>query len=204
MLKIFLALTFISGVAYAEMVPSSQIGNTKEKVNACVKRSSIKGKQIPFEISRNYLETSKKYHPDSVFVAIDGDSPQLIECYQREDSGRFEPASISPEQKFWRVVKSREFSPGFDAFEGKKIITDACYAAVINKININDIDHPAYDNPIKATLNSRIVVNGVKAARDDFISSGSIFYKGTGLDLKSKNYKCILSPMLDIKAVQIK
>jgi hypothetical protein len=112
-------LAMYSGLARAEMVSSESIGNDPVKERLCATRA--KGKAVPFEIDLKYVASARARHPDTTFVAIDGSSPQLVECYLREGTGKYEPGGYlgrnssnresTPQREFqWQpVFASKQF-----------------------------------------------------------------------------------------------
>lgn len=196
-------LFLISSISFAGMVPGDQIGNDQEKEKVCLSRS--KGKKIPFEISNEYVISVRKHAPDATFVAIDGDSPQLIECRLSGGTGRFEPISMSPQQWYWRVIRPEGFSPGLNTYQGQEIAAKACADEAVKKNPSEGFDHYTYNLPVEVGIDGkRYNLSGKKADRYDIYVSGMAFYKSTGLDLNRKKFTCLMSPKLDIKAIQIK
>ena len=104
LLLIISSLLLSTGIARAEMVRNDTIGNDPDKEKLCASRA--KGKPVPFEIDSRYVERARSFNPDVTFIAIDGMSPQLVECYLRQGTGKYEPASFSPEQGYWHYCTS--------------------------------------------------------------------------------------------------
>lgn len=84
-------LLFFSCLAQAEMIRNDAIGNDPQKEELCASRA--KGKTVPFAINSRYLKSARSFNPDANFIAIDGISPQLVECHLRQGTGKYEPAS---------------------------------------------------------------------------------------------------------------
>src|SRR5579863_10508819 len=89
-------LLLFSTTATAQMIRNDAVGNDPAKEKLCAARTS--GPKVPFEIDSGYVARARALHPDATFIAVDGISPQLVECFLREGTGRYEPDSYSPEQ----------------------------------------------------------------------------------------------------------
>ncbi len=210
MKKIVMILGLMScfGVARAAMVSSDSIGNDPAKVKLCAARAQ--GTPVPFEIDSRYVEESRATHPDTTFVAIDGSSPQLVECYLRDGTGKYEPASMSPEQAFWHVLKPKQFDPGIDTPQGREMAAKVCLDAGTAKINRPDFDHSVYSSVVEVTLENprdhsgAVLIGKAKAVRYDIVVNGTSFYKSSGPDLAAVNITCLLSPMLKVKGINAK
>ena len=200
-------LLLTSGVAKAEMVRNDAIGNDPDKEALCASRA--KGKPVPFEIDRRYVARARSQHPDITFVAIDGMSPQLVECYLREGTGKYEPASLSPQQDFWQLIKPPQFKPGINTSKGTQMAAKACLEAAPTKIGRPNFDHIVHSSVVEVSLGSPryhpgASIAGEKAERYDIAVTGTSFYKSAGPDLEAVNFTCLLSPMLLVKAIQFK
>lgn len=201
---LFVAISF--DLAAAQMVRNDSIGNDPDKETLCASRA--KGKTVPFEVDSRYVARSRALHPDSTFIAIDGSSPQLVECFLSEGTGRFEPAISAPEQSFWHLIKPRQFEPGIGTSEGVARACNVCLRPAPDKINRPDFDHAVCMGPHEINLGSPlyhpgISVGGKTADRYDVAVKGTAFYKSSGPDLASVKFTCLLSPMLDLKAIQV-
>ena len=150
--------------ASAAMVSSDSISNDPIKVKLCAERA--KGTSTSFVIDSNYVEMSRRMHPDSTFIAIDGISPQLIECYLREGTGKFEPASMSPEQAYWHLPRPPQFEPGINTQEGRAMAAKVCLDTAPAKIGRLNFDHSALLFVNEVPRGSSIHYVGVKA--DDY------------------------------------
>jgi len=193
--------------ADAEMVLNDSIGNDPGKEKLCASRAG--GKTVPFEIDSRYVKSARSFHPDATFIAIDGMSPQLVECYLREGTGRFEPDSYSPEQNYWHLIRPQGFKPGIDTSTGIAMAAKVCLDAVPTRINRPDFDHSVYTSVVEISIGSPLYhpgasIAGKIAERYDIAVQGTSFYKSSGPDLTAANFTCLLSPMLDVKAIQIK
>lgn len=203
---IFCVTSFL-GAANAAMVSSDAIGNDPAREKLCAARAQ--GKPVPFEIDSRYVESARREHPEITFIAIDGISPQLIECYQREGTGKFEPATMSPEQSFWHLPKPAQFKPGINTREGATMAANVCLDAVPKRINRAGFDHSVYSSVVEVNKDSPIYhpgasIAGKKAQRYDIAVKGTSFYKSSGPDLAAVSFMCLLSPTLGIKAIQFK
>ena len=207
LLLIVSSLLLFTGIARAEMVRNDTIGNDPDKEKLCASRA--KGKPVPFEIDSRYVESARSFNPDATFIAIDGMSPQLVECYLRQGTGKFEPASFSPEQGYWHLIKPKHFEPGINTSEGSSMAAKVCLEAAPAKINRPNLDHSIYSGVIEINIGSPLYhpgasIVGKKAERYDIAVKGTSFYKSSGPDLAAVNFTCLLSPMLDVKAIQFK
>lgn len=206
---IYFLISFCPAILQAEMLRSDAIGNDPVKEKICAERAKIK--PVPFEIDSKYIETSRAFNPDSTFIADDsGISPQLIECRVGHGNGKFGPASFSPEQGFWHLIRPKKFDPGINTVQGEKMAAKACTDVVPNKINKPDFDHITYSlvTEIKSKKGGLyyvgMPVSDKKIERYDIVVSGKSFYKTTGIDLDAVTFTCLLSPILEMKAIQIK
>ncbi|PYU68056.1 MAG: hypothetical protein DMG49_17020 [Acidobacteria bacterium] len=112
LLLIVSCLLFSTGIAGAQMLLNDSIGKDPAKEKLCALRT--KGKTAPFEIDSRYVPSARSFRPDATFIAIDGTSPQFVECYLRQGTGRFEPDSYSPEQSYWHLIRPKGFQPGIN------------------------------------------------------------------------------------------
>ncbi len=214
MLIVISSLLFLtSGLASAGMVLNDSIGNdpVKEKLCASRAKKTIPGKAIPFEIDSDYVARARSFHSDATFVAIDGISPQLVECFLREGTGRYEPDSFSPEQNYWHVIKPKMFEPGINTDKGRSMAANVCMQAVQSKSNRSGFDHSVYNSVIEvplsatgASIRAGTLIAGKKSVRYDIVVKGTSFYMTSGPDLTAINFTCLLSPTLEIKAIQFK
>ncbi len=84
-----------------------------------------------------------------------------------------------------------------------------CLEAVCANIRRRDCDHGNYSVVTEVSWGSPkyrpgISIAGVKAKRYDIVVTGTSFYKTGGLDMKAVDFTCLLSPMLEVKAVGVK
>jgi len=199
-------------LAMAQMVRSDTIGNDPSKVRLCAARAKStfpNDKTVLFEIDSGYVARERSFHPDATFIALDGPSPELVECYLREGTGRYEPASYSPEQSYWHLIKPKQFEPGIDTPKGVSMAANACFKAALTKINRPNFDHSVYSTVVEVNAGSPIYhpgarIAGKSAERYDIAVEGTSFYKSSGLDLAATKFTCLFSPTLELKAIQLK
>jgi hypothetical protein len=190
------------------MVLNTSIGNEPAKENLCALRAKVK--PVPFLIDARYVARARSLHPDATFIATDGMSPQLIECYLREGTGKFEPDSFSPEQGYWHLPRPKQFEPGINTQAGITMAAKACLDAAPVKIARLGFDHSVYTAVVEINQSAGplfhpgILIAGKKAERYDIAVKVTSFYKSSGPDLAAVNVSCLLSPMLDMKAIQVK
>lgn len=203
-----LSCLFLSSTATtAQIVRNEVIGNDPAKERLCASRAT--GKTVPFEIDSRYVARERSLHSDATFIAIDGMSPQLVECYLREGTGRYEPASYSPEQSYWHLIKPKQFEPGINTPKGVSMAANACFKAALTKINRPNFDHSVYSAVVEVNIVSPIYHPGARIARRnaeryDVAVEGTSFYKSSGPDLTALKFTCLFSPTLELKAIQLK
>ncbi|MTD37106.1 hypothetical protein GIX45_00380 [Erwinia sp. CPCC 100877] len=209
LLSILPVFLFTLTNAQAAMISSSELGNDPAKAKLCAARSTIKGHSVPFEIDSRYVKSSRAMYPDITFIAIDGLSPQLVECYQRSGTGRYEPATYTPEGKVWRLASTpQKFEPGLGTAKGMDMASKACWDAAIANTDQQGFVRAVTSRVVEINKgNSGWVpgkmVAGKKSQRYDIVVEGSAFYQSGGPDLKERKYSCLLSSMLDVKATKI-
>jgi hypothetical protein len=205
------SMVLASMVAGGQMVQNSAIQNDPAKEALCVKRA--KAKPVPFLIDQNYVNSVRAAHPDTTFVAEDGIIPELIECRVNERTGVYELDSLSSEENsYWHLVRPEPFAPGDHTAAWQLQADDACFKAARDKVNRQDFDHSfGYATDVNViTLNVApwyqpgVKVAGRKAERYDIAVVGKLFYKSSGPDVTAFNAACLLSPTLEVKAVEAK
>jgi len=189
------------------MVRNDSIGSDPAKEQLCASRA--KGAPVPFEIDSRYVVRARSTHPDVTFVAIGGISPQLVECYLREGTGRYEPASFSPEQSYWRLIRPKQIEPGINTTRGRTMAANVCLEAAPAQINRPNFSHSIYSSVTEIALSGpryrpSLTIGGKKAEGYDIVVEATLFYKSSGPDLAAVKVTCLLSPMLHVKAVQFK
>jgi hypothetical protein len=117
---------------------------------------------------------------------------------------------MMPEQGFWHLPKPKQFEPGLNSQFGRGIAAKVCLDAAPAKVNRANFDHSVYSSVVEINLSAGPwyqpgkLIAGKMADRYDIAVKATLFYKAAGLDLASVNVTCLLSPMLDIKAIQDK
>jgi hypothetical protein len=202
-------LLLLAGTASAQMIRNDAIGNDPAKERLCVLRANAVGKTVPFEIDSGYVARSRSFNPDVTFIAIDGMSPQLVECYLRKGTGRYEPATFTGEVEYWHLIKPQQFKPGINTDKGISMASNVCLKAVPAKINRPKFDHSVYSWVGEVNIGSPLdhpgaLIAGKIASRYDIVVDGTAFYKSVGPDLAAVKFTCLLSPMLELKAIQFK
>lgn len=210
-LTIICCLLLASSAANADMVSSDSIGNDPVKAKLCASRA--KGKAVPFIIDSRYVESIRADHPDATFIAIGGNSPQLVECHLREGTGRFEPNSMSPEQGFWHLPRPEQFKPGLNTDTGQNMAKKACLDSYLAKTSRPELDHTVMDfvvsevrenGKVYVVGKNRNSIAGKKFEDYDIVASGTAFYKAHGVDLDVVHFACLLSPMLELRSIQFR
>lgn len=205
---IYFLILFCPAILQAEMLRSDAIENDPEREKICAARAKVK--TVPFQIERKYVEAARAIKPESTFIAVDGVSPQLIECTVNGGSGKFGPSVFSPQQSFWSLIKPQQFEPGINTVQGISMAAKVCTIAVPEKINKPNFDHIIYSSVLEIQPSNAGIYKpgvkyaGVKSERYDIAVTGKSFYKTSGIELDSVDYTCLLSPMLEMKAIQIK
>jgi hypothetical protein len=203
------SIVFASMVANGQMVSNSAIQNDPAKETLCAKRAKVKA--ISFVIDQNYVNSVRAAHPDATFIAEDGIIPQLIECRVNEATGVYELDSLSSEENpYWHLVRPEQFAPGIHTTAGQVQADDVCFKAAREKVNREAFDHSfGYTTDVnEITLDVApwylpgVKVAGIRAERYDIAVVGKLFYKSSGPDLTAFRVSCLLSPTLQVKAVQ--
>jgi hypothetical protein len=203
------SMVFASMIANGQMVQNSAIQNDPAREALCAKRAKVK--TVPFLIDQNYVNMIRAAHPDTTFIAEDGIIPELIECRVNEQTGVYEEDSLSSEENsYWHLVRPEQFAPGIHAAAGQVQADNVCFKAAREKLNREKFDHSfGYTTDVnEITLNVApwyrpgVKVAGTKAERYDIAVVGKLFYKSSGPDLTAFRVTCLLSPMLEAKAVQ--
>jgi hypothetical protein len=204
------SMVLASMAASGQMVPNSAIPNDPAKEALCQKRANVKT-PVPFVIDQNYVNGVRAAHPDATFIAEDGVLPELIECRVNDDTGVFELASLSSEENpYWHLVRPEQFAPGIHTAAGQVQADDVCFKAAREKVNREDFDHSfGYTTDVnEITLDVApwyrpgVKVAGMKAERYDIAVAGNLFYRSSGPDLTDFRVNCLLSPTLEVKAVE--
>jgi hypothetical protein len=201
-------LVSVAAVTNGQMVSNSAIHNDPAKEQLCAQRARVT--PVPFLIDQNYVDSTRALHPDTTFIAVDGINPQLIECRLSEETGKYEPASRTPEfsYTFWHLPRPQQFTPGIETVPGQHMAADACLKAARDKVNRPGFDHSVDAGVTEINLSvgpwyrPGAKIAGMKAERYDIAAGGSLFYKSSGPDLDAVRVSCLLSPTLQAKAIQ--
>jgi hypothetical protein len=208
------SMVLASMAANGQMVSSNAIQNDPAKESLCAKRAGIK-KPVPFVIDQGYVNSVRAASPATTFIAEDGVIPELIECRVSESTGVYELDTLSPQQdQLWHLVRPEGFVPGIHTAAGQVQADDVCFKAAREKVNREGFDH-SFDymtDVNEITLNVTpwyrpgAKVAGRKADRYDIAVEGKLFYKpsgsDSGADLTAFRVSCLLSPALEVKAVE--
>jgi hypothetical protein len=203
------SMIFASMLANGQMVSNSAIQNDPAKEALCVKRAQVK--PVPFLIDQNYVNITRATHPDTTFIAEDGIIPELLECRVNERTGVYEVDSLSSEENpSWHLVRPEPFALGTHTAAWQVQADNVCFQAAREKVNREEFDHSfGYTTDVNViTLNVApwyvpgVKVAGMKAERYDIAVVGKLFYKSSGPDLTAFRATCLLSPTLEVKAVQ--
>ncbi len=203
------SMVFATMIANGQMVSNSAIQNDPAKEALCAKRAKVK--PVPFLIDQNYVNIIRAVHPDTTFIAEDGIIHELIECRVNERTGVYEEDSLNSEENpSWHLVRPEQFAPGIHRAAGQVQADNVCFKAAREKVNRGEFDHSfGYTTDVnEITLNVApwylpgVKVAGMKAERYDIAVVGKLFYKSSGPDLTAFRVACLLSPTLEVKAVQ--
>jgi hypothetical protein len=208
------SMVLASMAANGQMVSSSAVQNDPAKESLCAKRAGVK-KTVPFVIEQSYVDGVRAAHPETTFIAEDGVIPELIECRVSASTGVYELDTLSPEQdRLWHLARPEGFEPGIHTAAGQVQADDVCFKAAREKVNRDGFDHSfGYTTDVnEITLNVTpwyrpgAKVAGMKADRYDIAVEGKLFYKpsgsDSGSDLTAFHVSCLLSPKLEVKAVE--
>lgn len=205
------SLLLASVVAKGQMVSNSTIQNDPAKESLCAKRAKVN--PVPFLIDQSYVASVRALHPDTTFIAEDGSIPELIECRVSESTGKYELDALdSADSSYWSLVRPQQFAPGIGTAAGQVMAAGACMKAAREKANRDGFDHSFSPTMSVYEINLDVApwhrpgakVAGMKAERYDISVAGKLFYKSSGPDLDAVNVSCLLSPTLEVKAIQTK
>jgi hypothetical protein len=211
LLVILCFMVFASVAANGQMVSSSTIQNDPAKETLCAQRAKVK--PVPFLIDQDYVASTRALHPDTTFIAADGIIPELIECRVSESTGKYEPDALdSEDSSYWHLVRPQQFTPGIGTAAGQVKAADVCMKAARDKVNRDGFDHSfsptmgvyEIDLSVGPWYRPGARIAGMKAERYDISVQGGLFYKSSGPDLDAVRVSCLLSPTLDVKAIQAK
>ncbi len=204
------SMGFAVVIASGQMVANNAIQNDPAKEALCATRAKVR--PVPFLIDQNYVNSVRTAHPEATFVAEDGVIPVLVECRVNERTGVFEMDSLSYEEDlYWHLARPEPFVPETDQ-AWQQQADNVCFKAAREKVNREDFDHSfGYATDVNVITLSvgpwyqpGARVAGMKAERWDIAVEGQLFYKSSGTDLTAYRATCLLSPGLDVKAVEAK
>jgi hypothetical protein len=156
---------------------------------------------VPFLLDCSYLLRSRSDHPDATFIAVSG-SPSgfgghLVEC-SNLSSGTFRPITQAPEGNwYWSLIKPQQLrGSGW-----MSIAADRCRKAAESKLGGTGIEGSHYSSVQEVAEGRRIA--GLLTAAWDVEVKGDVVLKGPGPDLPVFDFSCLLSPMLELRNVEL-
>jgi hypothetical protein len=123
----------------------------------------------------------------------------------------YEPSALSSaENSYWHLVRPEQFAPGIHTAAGQVQADEVCFKAARGKVNREGFDHSfGYTTDVnEITLDVApwylpgVKVAGMKAERYDIAVVAKVFYNSSGPDLNAFRVSCLLSPTLQVRAVQ--
>lgn len=203
----------LTSLSNAEFINGESISDP-EKIDICVSRATSKTKiKEGFLINSKFVDVERRNYPDAVFAAINPENPQLVTCYTRKGTGRFEPASYynSSNKSYWRVIRP-ENPVDINLLSGQRMVAGICKTEVLKKINPQDIKNISINTVNEVNRNAGVrypigfSVNNVKAVKYDVISDGRLILNSSsnGIDNDVKEIKCLLDYSFKIKSIEIK
>ena len=210
-----LCVISVPTIGKCQMVPGDSIGNDPAKEKLCAARVNLgKVKTVPFEIDLDYVKLVRAHAPDATFIAVEGTVVhvvQLVECELRQGTGRYEPASLTPEGKHWHLIRPQQVTPSIRTLAGQESAGNLCRDKAVAKIDRPNFVHSVYYPSEIAEVNigypryhPGVVIAGRTAERYDIVVTGTAFYKSSGPDLAAVKFTCLFSPTLSVKAISIK
>lgn len=189
------ALYLSIGLGKSQMVRNDSIGNDPALEKLCVERARSSrslpatGELQPFEIDSKYVARVRKDYPDTTFIML---NLGVMEC--SASSGTFQPVGLTDKQQ-WRRLDEPKEPVSLDK------AGNLCREAARIKINL-----PNFDGSSLYTVGPGFgrTVGSIKGERYDVWARGVALYKTSGPDKKKVDFSCLLSPALEIKAVEFK
>ncbi len=157
---------------------------------------------VPFLLDSSYLLRVRADNPDATFIVVSssrsGFGGRLVEC-SRLSGGKFGPATQSPEGNwYWSLIKPQQSrGPGW-----MSVAADRCRSAAERKVGDTGIERSAYSS-VQEVAEGRQIAGMLTAAWDVEVK-GDVVLKGPGPDLPVFNFSCLLSPMLEVRAVALR
>ena len=215
------SLTSFSMIASAtdsgQMVSSTSIVNNPDKEKLCMSRIQYlqakagfpKGKIVPFLIDSGRAAWIRQQDPDEILVAIDdGESiVRLVKCSLNPKTGQYGPTSIETASsivKWWQPIRPKNL---LETQEGKEKAGRVCSEAAKSQVDREGFNSWSWDGNPKEVYepNLSYSIEGKKAERYDVLVKGTLLYNiPEQTDLDRVEVTCILSPTLDLKAVQVR
>jgi len=200
------------------MVLSNSIHNDPAKEALCKARATaaMPGKVVPlFYIDDRYVASVRSHDPDATFIVLDTPgAPQLVECELRTGTGRYEPASFSPEAWFWHLILPNGIARIGNTRGGLIAAGQVCRESAQIKNYRPQFDHfvtsgmgkemvPQPRSPGSKPVNEPgAVIGGKTIERYDILIDGEAFYGPANPDLFGITLKCLVGPNLELKAVE--
>jgi len=202
----------------AELVPNDAIGNDPERERLCFERTKAKNGQdirlVPFQIDINQVRRIRADSPDAAFIVFKNSTGLYVsvECEVNSATGQYGPMAYGL-FRFVLMDTPKRFDPSISSLAGRKIAFDRCFDAIVHKINLpNYVSSSANGLPIEVgppEQKGRIaypegrLIGGVAAKQYDVVIEGTSLYKSNAIDMNAYRFTCLMSPMLDIRAIQI-
>lgn len=188
------------------MIPSSEINNDPKLEKLCKQRIGGNTKFPPFMIDKGLVDRLRVSAPEATFVyeAFPGD---LVECARNAGTGKFGPVMSTPVDAY--AIRPPEAGPGIRDEHDQQTVSNICFRAAFAKENRSGFDHSEHwaalqvDIPTSPGRRPEPRVDGVEPTQYDIRVDGTLFYKTSGPDLTAVNFRCLLNPRWQIKAVQL-
>jgi hypothetical protein len=205
--------------ATAQMIRNDAIGNDPALEKLCIERAIAKRgtgidgplRFVPFEIDSKTVSNSRRWAPETTWIALQNDLfGLLVSCANTDASGRFEPTFETRMEWAYHTLSPpphevKKFQPGTDTREGIKIAVNRCFDAAVAKINRPNLDHTSSDQIVtEGPRPGRVSIGGVKTERFDVMTTGTAYYRTGAPDMYAVDFSCLFSPMLEIKAIELK
>ena len=205
----------VSATDSGQMVSSTSIVNNPDKEKLCISRIQDlqanagfpKGKIVPFLIDSGRAAWIRQQDPDEILVAIDdGESiVKLITCSLNSKTGQYGPTSIETASsivKWWQPIRPKNL---LETQEGKEKAGSVCSEAAKSKVNREGFNSWNGNPKEVYEPNLSYSIEGKKAERYDVLVEGTLLYNiPEQTDLDRVEVICLLSPTLDLKAVQVR
>jgi hypothetical protein len=206
-----------SAIDSGQMVSSTFIVNNPDKEKLCISRIQDlqakagfpKGKIVPFLIDSGRAAWIRQQDPDEILVAIDdGESiVKLITCSLNSKTGQYGPISIETASsivKWWQPIRPKNL---LETQEGKEKAGSVCSEAAKSKVNQEGFNSWSWNGNPKEVYEPNLYdsIEEKKAERYDVLVKGTLLYNiPEQTDLNRVEVSCLLSPTLDVKAVQVR